>query len=171
VEVEAKEAVETFGSSRTRSVHESDLMGAPFRGQATLGHDPEKREYVPSWTDTMSPTSFRFRGNLESGTRATKGRAFDSVSRTEADYRTTELHEIPEERVLEMLMKLPDGNELELLTHVYTRSWRAVVRRRAVGDPPLASPAERRPPATRLPRARGPVPPGTFPGELLDIQI
>ena len=58
MEVEAKETIEMFGDFWTCSVYESDFMGQPFRGQSTLGFDPEKGEYVSTWIDTMSPTFF-----------------------------------------------------------------------------------------------------------------
>jgi hypothetical protein len=119
---EAKETVETFGDFWTRSVYESDFMGQPFRGQATLGYDPEKEEYVSTWIDTMSPTFFHFRGKLEGDTLEMKGRAFDCMSKLEASYRTTEVHRSPDERVFEMFMELPDGNEFRMMTHVYTRA-------------------------------------------------
>jgi len=37
MEVQAKETIEMFGGFWTRSVYESDFMGQPFQGQATLG--------------------------------------------------------------------------------------------------------------------------------------
>lgn len=120
--VEAQETIEMFGDFWTCSVYESDFMGQPFRGQATLGYDPEKKEYVSTWIDTMSPTFFHFRGNFEGDTLEMKGRAFDCMSKMEANYRTTEVHKSPNERVFEMFMEMPDGNEFKMMTHVYTRT-------------------------------------------------
>ncbi|MEM7308763.1 MAG: DUF1579 domain-containing protein [Planctomycetota bacterium] len=122
MEVEAKETIEMFGSFWTHSVYESDFMGQPFQGRATLGYDPEQKEYVSTWIDTMSPTYFQFRGNFEGDTLVMKGRAFDCMSKMEANYRTTELHKSPDERVFEMFMEMPDGNEFKMMTHVYTRA-------------------------------------------------
>lgn len=122
MEVEARETIENFGRFWTRSVYESDFMGQPFRGQSTLGYDPEKKEYVSTWIDTMSPTFFNFRGNFEGDTLVMKGRAYDCMSKMEANYRTTEVHKSPDERVFEMFMELPDGNEFKMMTHVYTRT-------------------------------------------------
>ena len=119
--VEAKETVEAFGPFWIRSVYESEFMGMPFRGTATLGYDPEKGEYVSTWIDTMSPTFFHFRGKFDGDTLVMGGRAFDCMSKMEANYRTTELHKGPDERVYEMFMELPDGTEFKMMTHVYTR--------------------------------------------------
>ncbi len=121
MESEAKETIEAFGDFWIRSVYESDFMGQPFRGQTMLGYDPEKKEYVSTWIDTMSPTFFHFRGNFTGDKLEMKGRAFDCMSKVEANYRTTEVHKSPDERVFEMFMEMPDGNEFKMMTHVYTR--------------------------------------------------
>ena len=105
-----------FGEFWTRSVYESDFMGQPFRGQATLGYDPEKKEYVSTWIDTMSPTFFHFTGNFEGDTLEMKGRAFDSGTKREANYRTTEVHTSPDERVFEMFRGRAPSTEA-LLRH------------------------------------------------------
>lgn len=122
MEVEATETVEMFGPFWLRSDYESEFMGQPFRGHCTLGYDPEKKEYVSTWIDTMSPGFFHFRGNFEGDTLEMKGRAFDCMLKMETNYRTTEVHKSPNERVFEMFMELPDGNEVKMMTHVYTRS-------------------------------------------------
>ena len=122
MEVEAKETIEMFGDFWTSSVYESDFMGMPFRGHATLGYDPERKEYVSTWIDTMSPTFFNFRGSFEGDTLVMKGRAYDCMSKMETNYRTTEQHKGPDERVFEMFMELPDGTEFRMMTHVYTRA-------------------------------------------------
>lgn len=119
---EAKETVEMFGDFWRLGVYESNFMGQTFKGQATLGYDPENEEYVSTWIDSMSPTFFCFRGSFEGDTLVMKGRAFDCMSKMEANYRTTEVHTSPNERVFEMFMELPDGNEFKMMTHVYTRA-------------------------------------------------
>lgn len=119
---EAQETIESFGNFWIRGVYESDFMGQPFQGQTMLGYDPEKKEYVSTWLDTMSPTFFHFRGNFKGDTLEMKGRAFDCMSKMEANYRTTEVHKSPDERVFEMFMELPDGTEFKMMSHVYTRA-------------------------------------------------
>lgn len=121
MESEAKETVENFGNFWIRGVYESNFMGMPFQGQSTLGYDSEKKEYVSTWIDSMSPTFFHFRGNYEGETLVMKGRAFDCMMKAETNYRTTEIQKSPNERVFEMFMELPDGSEFKMMTHVYTR--------------------------------------------------
>ena len=120
--VEAKETIRMFGEFWTEGLYESDFMGQPFKGQTTLGYDPENGEYVSTWIDTMSPTFFHFRGKFQGDTLEMKARAFDCMSKMEANYRTTEVHKSPDERVFEMFMEMPDGNEFKMMTHVYTRA-------------------------------------------------
>ena len=121
MEADATETVEMFGDFWTRGVYESSFMGMPFKGQSTLGYDPEKKEYISTWIDSMSPTYFQFRGNFKGDTLEMKGRAFDCMMKMETNYRTTEVHKSPNERVFEMFMEMPDGNEIKMMTHVYTR--------------------------------------------------
>lgn len=122
MEVEAKETVEMFGNFWTKSTYEADMFGMPFKGVATLGYDPNKKEYVSTWIDTMSPTFFQFTGNFKGDTLEMRGRAFDCNMQTEANYRTTEKHESPNKRIFEMFVEMPDGNEMKMFTHVYTRA-------------------------------------------------
>jgi hypothetical protein len=122
MECEAKETIEMFGDFWLRGVYESEFMGQAFRGQTMMGYDPEKKEYVSTWLDTMSPTYFDLRGNYEGDTLVMKGRAFDCMSKMQANYRTTQVFRSPDERVFEMFMQLPDGNEFRMMTHAYTRS-------------------------------------------------
>ena len=84
-------------------------MGQPFRGMATLGYDPEKKEYVGTWIDTMSPTFFNFRGNFKGDTLEMKARAFDCMSKMEANYRTTEVHKGPTSACSKCSWNCPTG--------------------------------------------------------------
>ena len=122
MEVEAKETIEMFGDFWTRSLYEADMFGRPFQGTAMLGYDPQKKEYVSTWFDTMSPTLFKFSGNFTGEVLEMKGRAYDCNLKAETNYRTTETHESPNKRVFEMFMELPDGTEAKIFTHVYTRA-------------------------------------------------
>ena len=122
MEIEAKETIEMFGNFWTKSLYEADMMGMPFQGSATLGYDPNKKEYISTWQDTMSPTYFKFTGNFEGDTLVMRGSAFDCAMNMEANYRTTEHHDSPDKRTFEMFVELPDGKEMKMMTHVYTRA-------------------------------------------------
>lgn len=122
--VQGKETIEMFGDYWATSTFEVDMFGRPYRGRATLGYDPNAKQYQSTWIDTMSPTYFRFTGKLdETGeTLEMHGEAFDCMLQRTTNYRTVEQHKSPNERVFEMFMALPDGEELKMFTHVYTRA-------------------------------------------------
>ena len=122
MEVEARETVEMFGDFWTKSTFEADMFGKPFKGSATLGYDPHKKEYVSTWVDNMSPALFSLTGNFEDDVLVKRGRAFDCNMQMEANFRTTEKHESPNKRVFEMFVEVPDGSEMKVFTHVYTRA-------------------------------------------------
>ena len=124
MEVQGKETVEMFGGFWTQSTFEADMFGAPFKGRATLGYDPQAKQYVSTWIDTMSPTFFHFTGNFDASGKVLEmtGQAFDCMFQTMTSYRTTEEHVSDDERVFEMFATAPDGNEIKMFTHRYTRA-------------------------------------------------
>jgi hypothetical protein len=124
MEVQATEKVEMFGGFWTTSLFESEMFGQPFQGRATLGYDPNAGEYVSTWVDTMSPTLFKFTGKFDASGKVLEmsGEGYDCMTQAMTTYRTTEEHLGPDERVFEMFMKMPDGNEMKLFTHRYTRA-------------------------------------------------
>ena len=124
MEVAGKETIEMFGAFWTQGLFECEMFGQPFRGQATLGYDPIEKEYISTWIDTMSPTHFILKGNFDAEGKVLEmtGRGFDCHSQAMTDYRTSEEHISPDERRFEMFMKLPDGNEVKVFTHHYTRA-------------------------------------------------
>ena len=124
MEVKAKETIEMFGNFWTRSAFEADMFGMPFKGSATLGYDPEKEQYVSTWIDTMSPTFFHFTGDFDKSGKVLemRGRAFDCHLKQETNYRTREEHKGPDSFTLEMFMELPDGKEVKMFEHSYSRA-------------------------------------------------
>jgi len=123
MEVQARETVEMHGAFWAVSLFEAEMFGAPFKGRATLGYDPEAQEYVSTWIDTMSPHLFKFTGNFDASGKVLEmsGEGFDCMTQTMTTFRTTEEHRDDGSRVFEMFMKMPDGAEWKLFTHVYTR--------------------------------------------------
>ena len=62
---QAKETIEMFGEFWACSVYESDFMGQPFRGKSMLGYDPEKKSFVGTWIDSVTPFLWTFTGQLD----------------------------------------------------------------------------------------------------------
>ena len=118
------ETVEMFGQFWTTSLFETDMFGAPFQGKATLGYDPSVKQWVSTWVDTMTPSLYAFRGNFDEAGKVLEMHAegYDCMSQQQTKYRTTEEHKDDGSRVFEMFMNMPDGTEMKLFTHVYTKA-------------------------------------------------
>lgn len=121
--VVAKETVTMFGEYFATSVFESDMFGVPFTGRAQVGYDPVQKHWVSSWIDTMNPFFYHLTGNMEDGKLVMSGEA-PSPMGPEAGlcvYKTVEEDVSPDKRVFEMFFTAPDGTEVKMFTHVYTR--------------------------------------------------
>lgn len=123
MKVQGKDTVEMFGSFWTLSHFRAEMFGAPFEGRATLGYDPALGKYVSTWCDTMTPSLYRFTGQLDASGKVLEmsGEGVDCMSGGMTTYRTTEEYKSPDERVMEMFMNMQDGQEVKLFTHVYSR--------------------------------------------------
>ena len=124
MKVQGKETVEAFGQFWIQSVFECEMFGAPFRGRSTLGYDPESKQYISTWIDTMSPMFFLLKGKYDASGKVleTRGRGYDCMMHRETDYRTRDETKSKDEHVFEMFMTLPDGSETKMFTHRYRRA-------------------------------------------------
>jgi len=124
METKGKDTVTMFGPFWTEAVFESEMFGAPFKGRATLGYDPEAKHYVSTWIDSMSPTFFHFTGNYDASGKVLemRGEAYDCMMKRLTRYRTREENRSRNERVFEMFMTMPDGSEVQMFTHHYRRA-------------------------------------------------
>jgi hypothetical protein len=124
MKVKGKETVEMFGEFWTTSLFEAEMFGAPFKGKATLGYDPAMKKYVSTWIDTMNPNFYSFTGNFDKSGKVLEmsGEGYDCSSGRMTTFRTTENHKSKNERVFEMFMNMPDGEEVKLFTYVYRRA-------------------------------------------------
>lgn len=124
MKVNARETVERFGGFYTVSLFESEMFGAPYKGRATVGYDPQKKKYVSTWIDSMSPSIFAFEGGYDAGRKKLEmhGEGPDCMGGAMAQYRTTEERVNPNERIFEMFMTSPGQPEMKLFRHHYRRA-------------------------------------------------
>ena len=66
---EAKEENVMLGGFWLISTFEGELAGMPFTGKGMFGYDPEKKKYVGTWIDSMTPTSMSMVGTYDASTR------------------------------------------------------------------------------------------------------
>jgi hypothetical protein len=108
------------------SLFESDFMGTPFRGRATMGFDPARGQWVSTWIDSGSPNIFVMRGSMnEAGDELTMaGEGPHPQTKQPTTFRTVERWTGKDAREFEMHMKNPDGSEHMMFKYEYSRASR-----------------------------------------------
>jgi hypothetical protein len=122
METSAVEKVDMIGEFWTVSRYESQMMGMPFHGSATMGYDPQSKQYVSTWVDSMMPTLCTFQGKQKGDTIELTGEFFSCMTNSVLKHRTTEKHLGKNERIFEMFCTLPDGKEIKMMTNHYKRA-------------------------------------------------
>jgi len=122
METEAKETVEMLGDWWILSKFESNMMGQPFSGRASMGYEPHAKQYVSTWIDSMAPAFFKLTGTEKGDTLTMTGKAFSCMTNSELVHRTTEKRISKNERIFEMFCTLPDGTEIKMMTNHYRRA-------------------------------------------------
>lgn len=122
METEAKETVEMVGEFWTVSKYESNMMGAPFVGRATMGFEPHNGKFASTWVDSFSPALFLFHGTQRGDTIELTGDGWSCMTNSVLKHRTTEKRISKDERIFEMFCTLPDGKEIKLMTNHYRRA-------------------------------------------------
>lgn len=71
--MEEGKATKTTGTETSRMVggfwatfeHQGEMAGEAFTGILTLGWDPEKKHYVGTWVDSMTPMMWQYTGTVD----------------------------------------------------------------------------------------------------------
>ena len=122
METSAKETVEMVGEFWTVSKFESEMMGAPFLGRATLGFEPQSGKFVSTWIDSMSPTLCNLSGKQKGDTIVLEGEFLSMMTNSVLKHRTTEKRISKDERIFEMFCTMPDSTEIKMMTNHYKRA-------------------------------------------------
>ena len=69
MESKAVETNEMFGDFWLLSKFETDFGGMKYTGRMQLGYDPQKKKYVGTWIDTMSPYLQTMEGTYDEKTK------------------------------------------------------------------------------------------------------
>lgn len=69
MESKAVETNEMFGDFWLLSKFETDFGGMKYAGRMQLGYDPQKKKYVGTWIDTMSPYLSTMEGTYDEKTK------------------------------------------------------------------------------------------------------
>jgi hypothetical protein len=122
MEAKATETVELVGEFWTLSKYETNFMGMPFVGRATLGYEPHTGKWVSTWIDSMAPVLFHFTGEKKGDTITMEGEAFSCMTNSVLKHKTVQKAISKNEYLFEMFCTMPDGNEIKMMTHHYTRA-------------------------------------------------
>jgi hypothetical protein len=122
METNATETVEMVGEFWNLSKYETNMMGMPFVGRATMGYEPHAKRFVSTWIDSMSPALYSFTGKQEGDTLKMQGEGWSCMTNSVLKHRTTEKQISKNERIFEMFCTLPDGKEIKMMTNHYKRA-------------------------------------------------
>ncbi len=122
MELEAKETIEMVGPFWTVSKYESNMMGAPFVGRATVGYEPHAKRWVSTWIDSFTPALYSFTGSRSGDTLTMTGEAYSCMTNSVLKHRTTEKRISKNEFIFEMFATMPDGKEIKMMTNHYKRA-------------------------------------------------
>lgn len=122
MESQAKETIELVGPFWTVSKFESEMMGMPFVGRATVGFEPHTKKWVSTWVDSCTPAMYHFTGTKSGDTLTMVGDAWSCMTSSILRHRTTEKRLSKDEFVFEMFATMPDGKEIKIMTNHYKRA-------------------------------------------------
>jgi len=118
----ATETIELVGEFWTVSKYESNFMGMPFVGRATMGYEPHAKRWVSTWIDCMGPVMFHLTGTQQGDTITMTGKAFSCMTQSELLHRTTWKRLNKNEHLFEMFAVMPDGKEFKMMSSHYRRA-------------------------------------------------
>jgi hypothetical protein len=124
MQTKARETVTMLGEFWSIGRFESNMMGMPFIGVATVGYDPARGKWVASWVDTFTPNFFAFEGDYDAAGRVLEmsGPGGDMMGGGMINYRTTEEMLDADTRKFEMFRETPGGGWAKIFSYVYRRA-------------------------------------------------
>jgi len=124
MEAKAKETVEAVGQFWTVSKFESDFMGMPFVGRATLGYDTNAEQFVGTWIDGMSTVIFHYVGQFDADKKVLdmSGEAFMPHFQGECKFRSVIYFADDDKHQFEMFVTPPGAPEMKMFRYEYSRA-------------------------------------------------
>ena len=109
IEATGIEVNKMIGDLWVSSTFEAEIFGQKFTGSGTFGYDPEKKKYIGSWVDSMTPYVSHMEGTYDADSKtmtlATKGKD-PSGSPTEG--KNVAVYKDKDTRIFTMYMKQGD---------------------------------------------------------------
>jgi hypothetical protein len=103
--------------------YEGEMMGAQFTGHGLLGYDPDKKEYLSVWVDSMTTTLEPSRGTYDKEKKELTMQAKGTNPMTGAEMTMKSVMHIADRdhMTFTMVMPGPDGKDAPTFTIEYTR--------------------------------------------------
>jgi hypothetical protein len=102
----------------------NEMPGVKVSAQMTLGYDPEKKQFVGTWVDSMQNHMWHYVGSLDAAgkvlTLEAEGPSMQDPSK-KAKYRDVIEIKSPDVRTLTGQVQGPDGKWVTFMTSTYTR--------------------------------------------------
>jgi hypothetical protein len=102
----------------------NEMPGVKVSAQMTLGYDPEKKQFVGTWVDSMHNHLWHYVGTLDAAgkvlTLEAEGPSMETPGK-KAKYRDVIEIKSPDQKTLSAQSQTPDGKWVTFMTSVYTR--------------------------------------------------
>lgn len=107
------------------STHSGNMMGMPFEGQATVGYDNGKKQFVSSWIDNMGTGIMYLSGPWDAASKSMTltGKMVDPSSGNGHEVTMREVFRVIDDNahVMEMYCPGKDGKEFKTMEIKFTR--------------------------------------------------
>jgi hypothetical protein len=94
--------------------YKANILGQEMTGHGMTGFDPQSKQYIGVWTDSMSPHMMKMEGTYRAAdnTMEMRYKGFDTLSNREIEGKATTRWVDDDTRVMEMWAPVPGGSEL-----------------------------------------------------------
>lgn len=125
-----------LGGRFVQVTYESEFMAQPFSGIGYIGYDNYKQKYVDVWMDTMGTLMMTSQGACDGTGKVItmRGEYEDPLSGKTKAMRSVYRFVDPNQYILEMYDKGPDGTEFKAMEIVHTRRSSAIGQRLTPAD-------------------------------------
>lgn len=111
-----------MGDRYQKSIYSGDMMGMPFKGEATMGYDNARKVFVSTWIDNMGTGIMYGEGEWNAATKSieTKGTQTDAMTDGKIPYREV-LTFIDEDHYRMEMYNVYNGEEYKSMEILYER--------------------------------------------------
>lgn len=122
MESKGTETITSMGDFWIVIDHQSEIVGAPYRGHAMRGYDALKKKYVNTWADTMSGSLMIFEGGYDEATKTfTLYADAPGMDGKPARWKGVHVLKSADQNVFTLSVGGPDGKDFVCMEITYTK--------------------------------------------------